>query len=210
MRRIPGAASFSENEALDRVATVRRQLRDRYAQEHGFNFDDGLRRVSSHAQSPIEAMMALGLYYVMYSDMWFGGDGGVTYFETRRTFTFDEIVGEEPSCEGIVVWPQATVGPYRADFVIRYADWRGGCVFGAIECDGHDHHDLTKRQAQHDRQRDRHFQELGLLILWYPGSEVWHDPLKSAVDALSILAKRAKLSTAPRWRDDPCIPSGSE
>lgn len=150
-------------------------------------------------KSPIEQLMGAALFYATKSPNWFGGEArenacwyGVP--EDKR------LLERVPSFPGIDITPQASIGRYKADFLIFFAGWRGGYVWGAVECDGHDHHNLTKKQAQHDRERDRFFQNQGVTILRYTGSEIWASPLKCAADALTTLEKLADGDTARKWR----------
>lgn len=152
----------------------------------------------SEDSSPIENLMALGIIYAIQSTSWFGYWGRQNRFfpsdKSGDAFTAPFV---EPQ---ISIWQQVTIDKYRADFVARFVHWEGGYVFGAIECDGHDHHDLTKEQAIHDRERDRHFQARGLIILRYTGKEIYRNPLKCAADALGILERRAAGKSSPRWQ----------
>lgn len=148
--------------------------------------------------SPIEQLMAAALYYLLNSSAWYDNE------DNENTFLHgfpipEDILQQVPDYRGVLVIPECPVGKYRADFLVRFAHWKGGFCWAAIECDGHNHHDLTKDQASHDRERDRHFQEVGLLILRYPGSEIWRNPLKCATDALSIVEHRASADNASRW-----------
>ena len=74
---------------------------------------------------------------------------------------------------GATVIPQATIGDYRADFLIEFS---GRKI--VVECDGHDFHEKTKAQAAHDRARDRYMQGLGYRVYRYTGSEIWKDVQK--------------------------------
>lgn len=66
--------------------------------------------------------------------------------------------------------------PYVPDFLIQ----RGGrerdhreYVF--VELDGHDFHEKTREQAEHDKRRDRWFAAHGHRLLRFTGREVWRD-----------------------------------
>lgn len=83
----------------------------------------------------------------------------------------------------ICIFPQVAVGRYRVDFLVvviaELAPANGDGLYRhelrlAIECDGHDHHDLTKEQAKRDRQRDRWLQASGISILRFTGSEIFN------------------------------------
>ena len=81
------------------------------------------------------------------------------------------------------VFSQVGIDRYRVDFLFAYR--RGGetkVSFAVIECDGHQFHERTKKQAEHDKKRDRRLQELGYPVLRVTGSEIWRSPVKTAFD----------------------------
>lgn len=108
------------------------------------------------------------------------------------------------------IWPQQAIGQYRADFAIcraRYdvatltddvpaMPYEDVCydelvrlsVPVIIECDGHDFHERTKGQAQHDRERDRYMQKRGYRVMRFTGSELYRDPMKCAKELDDFLA----------------------
>ena len=160
--------------------TYARELAEEYGKYRAECFEEELLENARVCQSPIESLMAMVEHKTSIGDI-------------ALPPSFHSPEG------GIKVFPQIIIDRYRADFVAIYAHRRGGYAIGGIECDGHDYHDLTKEQAIHDRARDRTFQECGLCILRYTGSEIWRNPLKCAVDALGILEKRASDPASPRW-----------
>lgn len=180
----------------------------RFAQDLGRQteavFLEHLDELPSNTGTPIEQLMGAALTFALRSHEWFGGEGwGEGDGWPILNVDAADVFNIKPTQEGVMIWHQVPVGKYRADFVVCLAEWRGGYVWGAIECDGHDHHNLTKEQAEHDRKRDRFFQSKGLIILRYTGSEIWKAPLKCAVDAITILQDRAKDPSAARYRDAP-------
>ncbi len=78
-------------------------------------------------------------------------------------------------------------GKYRADFVVgRYPSV-------VVECDGHEHHEKTKEQAQRDKKRDRELTAAGLTVLHFTGSEIHRDAkgcVKEVLDMLESLVAR--------------------
>lgn len=69
---------------------------------------------------------------------------------------------------------------FRIDFILARVDsitddGLDEHVKIAIECDGHEFHEKTKEQAQHDKQRDRLLTELGFKVLRFTGSEIYRD-----------------------------------
>lgn len=95
----------------------------------------------------------------------------------------------------VLIVPQVQIGRYRADFVlfatveqiITGDDRHYALLRVVIECDGHDHHDLTKEQARHDRQRDRWMQSKGLSVLRFTGSEIFKDADKCAAEVFDFV-----------------------
>jgi very-short-patch-repair endonuclease len=89
---------------------------------------------------------------------------------------------------------QYKIRNYRADFLL--VSWDGRAV--VVECDGHDYHERTKKQAAHDRKKDREVQAAGYMILRYTGSEIWKDPLECVGNAVQTLFKAT--NRVPSWR----------
>lgn len=92
----------------------------------------------------------------------------------------------------ISICHQHQIGVFRVDFLVTGYDYdfdarevvRRGQV--AVEVDGHEFHEKTKEQAQHDKARDREIQRAGYQVFRFTGSEVWRDPIgcaREAVDA---------------------------
>lgn len=77
--------------------------------------------------------------------------------------------------EGWRVIPQCPIGKYTVDFLIDnyYSMKMKRTIPLVIECDGHDFHERTKEQAQHDKKRDRNIQSDGFLVFRFTGSEIW-------------------------------------
>ena len=80
------------------------------------------------------------------------------------------------------VRPQHKVCNHRTDFMIEY---RG--IRAVVECDGHDYHERTKEQAQHDRELDRAFQREGFRVFRFTGREIWQSPEGCAVSLIRDL-----------------------
>ncbi len=82
---------------------------------------------------------------------------------------------------------QKSVGKYTADFL-----WTVTCIDGrraqmVVEADGHDFHERTKKQAAHDKKRDRWFSNNGYKVLRFSGSEIWNNPHACMDDIVSGL-----------------------
>jgi len=194
---------MTRKHGINRLEELQRELKAEYLEEVEDRFDTQMEDVLDGVQSPIEQLMAVALAYSITSQLWHADIGNQNTFHAADNVDPLEVIKDNPpQTHGIDIWPQAPIGRYRADFLVRYAHWRGGYVFGAIECDGHDHHDLTKEQAIRDRERDRFFQASGLLILRYTGKEIWRSPLKCATGALNLLERRADKEPALWWREE--------
>lgn len=67
---------------------------------------------------------------------------------------------------------QQKIDNYTVDFLVT-SDFSNEKII--IECDGHDFHEKTKEQAQHDKERDRFLTSKGYIILRYTGSEIYNN-----------------------------------
>lgn len=136
--------------------------------------------------SPIEALMGLALMAEMWTK-WGARDRNNSFLTFVPDAQFEALPNNLPP--GFCIAPQIHIGPYIADFVIfAYFQTRAR---GIIECDGHDYHDRTPDQAQHDRQRDRWMQSRGFSVLRYTGREIAASARHCASDALAIMHRRA-------------------
>ncbi|MFK4794932.1 endonuclease domain-containing protein [Sphingobium sp. ZW T5_29] len=84
----------------------------------------------------------------------------------------------------ITVKPQEQIGRYRADFLLECEGRRL-----VVECDGHDFHERTKKQAARDRSRDRWFISECIHVMRFTGSEIYADALSCARQAVSHVEK---------------------
>lgn len=79
----------------------------------------------------------------------------------------------------VALEPQAKVLGFRADFLVTYnrvGHDESSLISAVVECDGHEFHEKTKAQAQHDKKRDRKLTQAGYLILRFTGSEIFRNP----------------------------------
>lgn len=129
----------------------------------------GIERVTD---SPIEAMMLWALWYVCdRNSERFGLSPG------------NEVPEAIPDGSSIYVIRQGRIGQYRADFAILFQDG----VRIVIECDGHNFHEKTKQQAQHDKSRDRFIQDKGWKVYRFTGGEIFRSPLACAESVINSL-----------------------
>lgn len=90
--------------------------------------------------------------------------------------------GREP----LFFQPQHRIGPYTVDFFIWWGVTESRhCAF-VVECDGHEFHEKTKRQAAHDKARDRFLSARVAKVIRFTGSEIWNNPFECANEALTI------------------------
>lgn len=98
--------------------------------------------------------------------------------DTRFTLVND---GEHAG-EGLFMYPQRQVGPYRADLIIIGVGynkpnrvWPPNVeVTMAVECDGEQFHSLPD-QIEYDKQRDAYFLERGIKTLRFRGAHIYAD-----------------------------------
>lgn len=89
---------------------------------------------------------------------------------------------------GVHIKPQAKIGKYRVDFLIKEALITNHATQPVIvELDGHDFHDKDKRQRSYEKARDRYLVTQGYRVLHFTGSDVVADPFRVAHEALSLL-----------------------
>lgn len=110
------------------------------------------------------------------------------HFDAAKAFLEESIFPSPIVCfqQGI---PETN---YVVDFMLFM---RGGKNI-VVECDGHDFHERTKEQAEHDRKRDRRLTELGYTVLRFTGREIWRDPIACALSALQQFAISNERSAA--------------
>jgi len=89
------------------------------------------------------------------------------------------------------VEPQFNLLSYRADFLIGPLPRaeHGNLV---VECDGHDFHERTKEQAEHDRRRDREMQAAGYKVFRFTGAEIYRDPFRCAGEVFNELLRATR------------------
>lgn len=97
-------------------------------------------------------------------------------------------------------------GGYRCDFVLSSffpEDTQDGGTtwFVVVEVDGHEFHERTKEQAEHDRSRDRWFAKQQIHTLRFTGREVWRDPDKCAREALWFAIRIQEKRLLPKLEE---------
>ena len=114
------------------------------------------------------------------------GKEGLTPIEMLMLLSFHERQGTN-----LKISKQVAIGNYRVDFVVEFLS-QGEWFRAVIECDGHDFHEKTKEQAEHDKQRDRFLQGQGYRVLRFTGREIWRDPVKCRREVIEILMEDAR------------------
>lgn len=86
-----------------------------------------------------------------------------------------------------IVAPQFPIAEYRVDFCLLFCGDDADVAFHlVVECDGHEWHERTPRQAGRDKARDRAIQAAGFQVLRFTGSEIWADALKCASEVFNV------------------------
>ena len=89
---------------------------------------------------------------------------------------------DNPTGEGLFIFPQKVVGKYRADFIIRGMGYKPQTRVWppniqstiAVECDGYDFHS-SQEQKDYDKNRDAYFLENGIKTIRFTGKEIHKD-----------------------------------
>lgn len=140
--------------------------------------------------SPIEEALSNALEKLFEN---FGG-GGMRYNDSAPIEEIQkQLNGFNPPFL-INVFREVGIGPYKVDFLIsRRPGGHDLTKFCVIECDGHEFHERTKKQAEHDKKRDRFLQAEGFPVLRLTGSEIWRDPMKTAWGVLLQAVETARV-----------------
>lgn len=129
------------------------------------------------AESPIESMLAMALFYAIGKEM----------FERAG----DDGKAVSPMCS---IALQHLIGSSRVDIALL-----GKEVKIAIECDGHDFHERTKEQAARDKSRDRSIVAEGYALFRFTGSEIWADALGCAEQVVDVAKLQIANAAVSRW-----------
>lgn len=132
--------------------------------------------------SPIEKIFLTALY----AQLRFGSCEHDTLFIPEDEAHLKRLF-DIPNCRtGLIVQPQVQLAGWRVDYLIHAYDHGflskkpGRWMQLIVECDGHNFHERTKRQASRDRARDREAQALDIPVYRFTGSEIWKDPYACA------------------------------
>ena len=101
-------------------------------------------------------------------------------------------------------YQEAPVGPYRLDFALV-----GDSGLVCVECDGHDYHERTAAQAEHDRKRDRWLQRRGWHVMRFTGREIVRSA-GACLDEIRDLLSSLDLIFVDAWEHEKRIREGRE
>lgn len=89
--------------------------------------------------------------------------------------------------QGEINWlrVQEPCGPYKIDMAVLF-DFPEKQYKVAVECDGHDFHEKTEKQARHDKKKDRYLQSHGWLIARFTGSQIYNDPMQCVREIIDL------------------------
>lgn len=94
-----------------------------------------------------------------------------------------ELIGPVFQRDLIIHYEPEDYTPYTPDFALRARSDEPPLI---IELDGHDFHQKTREQVEHDKRRDRWFAAKGLHVLRFTGSEVWRDASAVVAEILAF------------------------
>jgi len=166
--------SFKQ-EAADYLAAT---VRDRFAER----YEEAVKKCESEIERILYAAMIAQIYEL---DWWrfLPSEGGLPVDHAKLLCPW---VQKYPRFGCVSIHPQTLIGNYRVDFFVHFLGDSGASSGAVIECDGHDYHDLTKKQASRDRKRDRVLQDLGYRVLRFTGSDICRDPFGCAEEVWKI------------------------
>lgn len=86
---------------------------------------------------------------------------------------------------------------YRVDFALTmekfsddFSDYSSVDI--VVECDGHEFHQKTKKQVEHDNEREMRLKLLGYDVLRFSGSQIYKNPMKCANDIVDYVLTKIK------------------
>lgn len=145
-----------------------------------------LRAADRACDSPIERLFASS-WLAHYAN---------THFEVlvscrgKKLFTLGRSFGAHDVARATLEM-QSQIGKHRVDFAITHGHPDGDIIRIVVECDGHDFHEKTKKQAASDKRRDRELMSAGWLVVRFTGSELYADPDDCVSEVLNIIGTKA-------------------
>ena|SRR3990167_5735720 len=145
--------------------------------QYHYEFNKGLLLCESH----IEMHLLAALMFI---------DGG---YSNESVWIWDSLKNNKKPSVQIVISPQYRIEKYRVDFAIFAEDFSDNVLHIVVECDGHDFHERTKKQAARDRSRDRRIQALGWKVMRFTGAEIHNDAMACANEVSQIVSDFIEL-----------------
>lgn len=146
--------------------------------------------------SPIEKMFLSALICACNNK-----EIGLSLYSDDRHPYFENLAPQASSC--LHIYPQEQIGDYRVDFLLTLIlndhltfleDESDVLISGksqlVIECDGHDFHEKTKKQASRDKERDRALQDCGYIVFRFSGSDIYNDAFNCVIESIEHLFSR--------------------
>lgn len=134
----------------------------------------------SFCESHIEVL--LGSYLLMaFEEYVYGG----------ATMCLPEQAADHPATEVLII-PQFPWMQYRVDFAVRIPRTPPRFLF--VECDGHEFHQATPQQIEHDKRRDQEMTDAGYRVVRFTGSAIVHDPSWCAARVMAEIMMVARQS----------------
>lgn len=167
---------------MDALEAARRRW---VAQENDWWRESQLDHALALCESPIEQLLALAII-----DSNFSRHHGVRIARPKpdagHVLPYNPLPEEN---QELTLYPQWRLKRWRIDFRL---DWERfetaqSAKTVLIECDGHDFHERTKKQAASDRSRDRALQRAGYQIIRFTGSELTRNSKRCAAETLAAL-----------------------
>lgn len=106
--------------------------------------------------------------------------------------------------------PQYKIGGYRVDFLVETMAYFVNSPINytseeldqisktlpryVVELDGHDFHEKTKQQVEHDKKRQRFITSSGYTVYRFSGSEVFKDCYRCVYDIIRMAEKDLKTA----------------
>lgn len=160
---------------------------------------EAVANIKAATESPIEAALLGALQEL--NQIGFGIEASMAIMADRIGWSIGRVHTELASLLPthfrryvfLIVTPQVRIGEYRADLLLTLVDGRPGreaIRHTVVECDGHEFHERTKEQAARDRARDRALLAMGVPTIRFTGSEIHADPMRCAVEAMTLAGVR--------------------
>jgi very-short-patch-repair endonuclease len=153
--------------------------------------------LKAQCESPIELALACAIVRAIHADWDADCLAGVAWD------LYEREPDEQPATTltrmaTLVLTCQLRIGTYRADMALGCLAWAPTNVIKKmppviVECDGHQFHEKTKEQAQHDKERDRFITAKGYRIFRFTGSEIMRRPNECAIEVLDALYVWARM-----------------